>query len=232
MKGMDEQRELAPPWIEHPYISWHSNDRKMGPAGFYLWQWEAWFRALGQSAQDDYRSKYPEPEGWTGFYEMKSSVKFSDIIRIMKEACEGDGTLVREYRGTASDSGNERVSDDEGLHRMMGRLLIGLLRTASSRQFNEIEIDNCGDVCPIHFVQGGERFWFNALPKRLFYPLKAHVARMCGKEDDQGQGTFVVSLHLADTSEKSYGEANVSVDFGDSSLRLTITELPGETRRV
>ncbi len=48
---------------------------------------------------------------------------------------------------------------------------------------------------------------------------------MCGKEDDEGQGTFVVSLNLSDTSEKSYGEANVSVVFGDSSLRLTIVEL-------
>ena len=75
--GMDRQRELAPPWIEHPYIPRRSNDWTMGPAGFYLWQWEAWFRALGQSARDDYRSKYPEPEGWTGFYEMKASGRMS-----------------------------------------------------------------------------------------------------------------------------------------------------------
>ena len=71
----------------------------------------------------------------------------------MKEASEHGLTNVREFHEFASDAGNERVSDDEGLHRVMGRLVIGLLRTASSRQFSEIEIDNCGDSCPIHFVR-------------------------------------------------------------------------------
>jgi hypothetical protein len=229
MKGMDEQRELAPPWIEHPYISWHSNDWTMGPAGFYLWQWEAWFRALGQSARDDYSSKYPEPEGWSGFYEMKSSVKFSDIIRIMKEAAEGDEFSVREFHESASNAGKERVSGDEGLHLMMGRLLIGLLRAASTRQFNEIEIDNSGDECSIHFVRSDKRFWFDALPQRIFDPLKVHVARICSKEGCQGLGTFFASVKGEQTFARPDGEFKVSVDFGDSSLRLTITELPGTT---
>ena len=58
-----------------------------------------------------------------------------DIIRIVNEASEDDVTNVIEYHEFASDAGNERVSVDEGLHLMMGRLVIGLLRMASSRQF-------------------------------------------------------------------------------------------------
>jgi hypothetical protein len=229
MEGMDEQRELAPPWIEHPYISWHSNDWKMGPAGFYLWQWEAWFRALTQSARDEYRSKYPEPKGWSGFYLIKISLSMPGIIGIVNEASEDDDFKVREFHESARDVGDEQASGDESLHLMMGQLLIGLLRAASSRQFNEIEIGNSGAECSIHFVRGDKRFWFNALPQRLFDRLKAHFARICSKEDCQGLGTFFASLKRERTFEKPDGEFKISVVFGPSTLRLTITDLQGTT---
>jgi hypothetical protein len=116
-------------------------------------------------------------------------------------------------------SGHEVVAHDP-----FERLVILMLREAIAKHSNGIEIDDREPVCPVHFVQGDERLEMTPLPKSLFGPFKDRVARMCGKEDDEDQGTFVVSLNLADTSEKTYGEANVSVVFGDSSLRLTIVE--------
>jgi hypothetical protein len=226
---MDEQRELAPPWVEFPYLPWLPNGWTMGPAGFYRWRWDAWFRSLNESARNDYKSKYPEPKGWPGFYEVKESAqRMLDLAKTGKEHDETDVTcVVREFYETASDAGSGRVSDHEVLHEPFGRLVILLLREAVARQCNQIEIDDVDDVCPIHFVRGGERFKMDPLPKRLFGAVQRHVARMCGKENCQGQGTFSASLNLPESSAKAYGEAKVSVVFSDSSLRLTIIDLKG-----
>jgi hypothetical protein len=197
----------------------------MGPAGFYLWQWEAWFRALSRSAQDEYRSKYPEPVDWAGFYEMIESGRLPDIVKPYGDV-DPDAGYTRVYH-------EHRHSDHEVVaHDPFERLVILMLREAIARHSNGIEIDDREPVCPVHFVRADERLEMTPLPQRLFGPFKDRVARMYGKEDDQGQGTFVVSLNLADTSKKSYGEAKVLVVFGDSSLRLMITELPGGTRSV
>jgi hypothetical protein len=216
---MDSQRELSPPWIEFPYIRWLSDDWKVGLTGFYWWQLEAWFRALGQSARNDYRSKYAEPEGWHGFYEMIESGRLPDIAEAY--GADPDAGFTRQFYADCG-SDHEVVAHDP-----LERLVILMLREAVASHSNGIEIDDREPECPIHFVRGDERLRMNPLPKRLFVAFKDRVARMCGKEDYQGQGTFVASLNLADTSQKNYGEAKVSVVFGDSNLRLTIIDLTG-----
>ncbi|HEV2970567.1 MAG TPA: hypothetical protein VGY55_11410 [Pirellulales bacterium] len=225
---MDEQRELAPPWVEFPYIPWLSNGWAMGPAGFYWWRWEAWFRALSESARNDYKSKYPEPKGWPGFYGLKEPGERPDIVEIVKEYGEIEVINAEEYFETASNADYVLFCDDEAaLRGPLGRLVILLLREAVARQFKEIEIDICGNVCPIHLVRGDERFKMDPLPKRLYRRFSRQVARMCGNEDCQGQGTFSASLDTDAPNAEPYGEVKVSVVFGESSLRLTIIERQG-----
>ena len=218
MGGMDQEIELAPLWIAFPNIPWLSGGWASGPGAFYWWRWNGWFRALSEAARSEYKAKYPEPTEWTGFYETTKTGEHSDFLEGHSEI-DPDAFYIREYYETC-DSDYKGTSHDP-----LARLVILLLREAVARQCNVIEIDDGEDFCPIHFVRGDERFKIDPLPKRLFGAFKGRLARMCGKEDDQGEGTFVVSLNLADSSEKVYGEANVSVGFGDSSLRMTITEL-------
>jgi hypothetical protein len=215
---MDEQRELVPPWVAFPYIPWLSDGWKSGPGAFFWWQWNGWFRALHESARNEYKEKFPEPTGWAGFYETTKTDEQSDFIKEHSEI-DPDADNIREYYETC-DSDYKGASHDP-----LERLVILILREAVARRFNEIEIDDRELVCPVRFVRGNERLEIDPLPKRLFGAFKGRVARMCGKEDDQGEGTFVASLNLADTSERDYGEATVSVVFGDSSLRLTIINL-------
>ena len=215
---MDEQRELAPLWVAFPFIPWLSGGWKMGPAAFYWWQWNGWFRALHEFARNEYKRKFPEPTGWAGFYEATNIGEHSDFMEGHSEI-DPDAFDIREFY-------EHRDSDCKGVsHHPLERLVILMLREAVARRCDGIEIDDREPVCPIRFVRGDERFEIDPLPQRLFGPFRDRVARMCGKEDYQGEGTFVASLNLADSSEKVYGEANVSVGFGDSSLRMTITEL-------
>jgi hypothetical protein len=226
---MNPQLQLVPPWIAHPFISWPSNEWTNGPAGFYLWQWEAWFRALGEPARDDYRTKYPEPAGWLGFYDRTASLSFPDIIRMVSDTSDFEVTFVSEHREYFSDASSGVPGDDDGLHVMMGRLVILLLREARAGGFNEIEIDNCGEACLIYFVQDGERFWHSDLPNRLIGPLKAHLDRICKMGYGQRQGAFYASLSREEAYSEPAGEFKISVVFEESRLRLTIGERQGTT---
>ena len=205
---MNSQLQLVPPWIAHPFISWPSNEWTNGPAGFYLWQWEAWFRALGEPARDDYKAKYPEPAGWLGFYDGTASLRFPDIIRMAREASD---FAIEDFREYFSDASSEPLSDAP-LQTMMGRLVILLLREARMRGFSEIEIEICADACPIYFVQDGKRFW-HSLPKRLFGSLKAHLDQLCGTDDGQSQGGFHVSL----SREEAYWSLPANSKFRSTS---------------
>ena len=116
-------------------------------------------------------------------------------------------------------------SDDDGpLHDAIGRLVTVMLREALESRSSEIQIGVGEDGYAVHFVQGLKKLAMDALPVRLFGPLKDRVARMCGKEDCQGHGTFSALLKRTETSAKGYGEVNVAVVFGDSSLQLTIAD--------
>jgi hypothetical protein len=140
--------------------------------------------------------------------------------------------------GTDSANGNSRngngrgpfeeatVSDEDGrpLPDVFERLVTVMLSEAVARRCSEILVDVGEDCCPVHFVRGSERLKIDSLPVRLFGPLKDRVARMCRKEDCQGQGTFTSSLKRTETSAKAYAGVKVAVDFADSGLRLTITD--------
>jgi hypothetical protein len=41
----------------------------MGPGEDYWHDWAKWFHAMPSHLQDEYRLKWAEPNGWTGFYE-------------------------------------------------------------------------------------------------------------------------------------------------------------------
>lgn len=117
-------------------------------------------------------------------------------------------------------------SNDEGPVRAVNqRLLVVLLAEAVARRCTEIVIDVHEDLCPVHFGRGDEMLETDSLPLRILDPLKNHLARLCNSQDGQPRGSFTMSLKKAETSVKADREVCVSVAFGDSGLRLTITDL-------
>ena len=143
--------------------------------------------------------------------------------------------MVIDSTGNGSENGNghgpfegsEIWSNDEGpIQDVVDRLVLVIVREAVSLRCSEIQVDVGEECCPVHFVRGNEKLERDSLPVRLFGPFKDRVAQMYGKgkEDNQGQGTFSALLKRTETSAKAYGEARVSVTFGSSSLRLTITD--------
>jgi len=60
--------ELLPPWLEHPHIPLGSIGWRMGYGEEYWFKFRDWFASLESSGRAQVRERYPEPEGWDGFY--------------------------------------------------------------------------------------------------------------------------------------------------------------------
>jgi hypothetical protein len=110
------------------------------------------------------------------------------------------------------------------MHDALGRLVDVMLREALRRRCREIQIDVGEDGCAVWLLRGSERLPLDPIPPRLYSDLKDRLARKCGNKSWEGQGTFLACLKRTKASEKDHGDVNVSVVFGDESLRLTITE--------
>jgi hypothetical protein len=84
--------ELKPLWLMFPYqmgsLGW-----RMGRGEEYMEVWHAWYAELWpQELRDAYAAKYPEPEGWTGFYRsLDPQVSYlAPVVRLSRRALFGD----------------------------------------------------------------------------------------------------------------------------------------------
>ncbi len=64
----EQEKELIPLWQFQPDVPRYSIGWRMGRGEEYRFDWWSWFDSLDQSQKSEYISKYPEPEGWKGFY--------------------------------------------------------------------------------------------------------------------------------------------------------------------
>ena len=60
---------MNPVWVEFPSIPWGSIGWRMGAGEDYMHAWCRWFMALSPSDRAAYRTRSPEPDGWTGFFD-------------------------------------------------------------------------------------------------------------------------------------------------------------------
>jgi len=140
----------------------------------------------------------------------------------MRNGSTSNGTGNGNRQGPV-DSG-ECWADGEPVRDPLGELLKALLSEALAKRSNQIQIDICEDRCRVRFVRGSEYLEMDKIPQRFFAPLTDRIARKCGKPGPTGQGDFSTFLKKTETSAKAYGKVKVSVVFGDSHLRLTITD--------
>lgn len=59
---------MNPPWIEFPELPSHSMGWRMGKGESYLDEWVAWLRGLNDTEMEQYANQWPEPEGWSGWF--------------------------------------------------------------------------------------------------------------------------------------------------------------------
>jgi hypothetical protein len=118
--------------------------------------------------------------------------------------------------------GHDQVWDDEGpVHDPIGRLVTVLLNEAVKRGCGGIVVDLGGDGCPVHFLRDSEMLEMDSLPLMLYPSLEERLIRLCGGEC-QNHGTFSTSLKRTETSSAAYCDVQVTVDFADPGLRLTL----------
>ena len=63
---MDELRR--PVWVAFPRTPWGSIGWRMGSGEVYWHDWMDWFRGLQEQERAAFATRWPEPEGWQGFY--------------------------------------------------------------------------------------------------------------------------------------------------------------------
>ena len=59
---------MKPLWEEYPGIPWGSIGWRMGAGEDYSIEWNKWYGSLSKEEKEKYKSKWPEHEGWQGFY--------------------------------------------------------------------------------------------------------------------------------------------------------------------
>jgi hypothetical protein len=223
---MSGQRELLPPWLAFPYIGWPSDGWRAGKAAFYLWQWSGWFRALSEIAQNDYKTRFPEPVGWTGFYKLSELRGARALLELSDCAISefSESELAVETRVFYGGTGPQKKSAiNDATHDPLQRLVVLILREAIALQCDGIEVSRGHEpTCSIIYLRGDQKIPREPFPVRLFDGFSLGLARLCGLEDGRGAGAFLVS-------EEEFGAFNVSVVFEDSCLRLTITETQDQT---
>ena len=67
------QDAMAPPWVVFPHIPAGSIGWRMGGGEDYNNQFGDWFAGLAEVSRANYMNRFPEPDGWDGYYERKIS---------------------------------------------------------------------------------------------------------------------------------------------------------------
>ena len=60
---------MVPPWIEYPAMPRTSIGWRMGYGEEYWDEFRAWWLAQSPDVRGQMKAQYPEPPGWTGFYQ-------------------------------------------------------------------------------------------------------------------------------------------------------------------
>lgn len=67
--ALQDKKIMPPPWLAYPSI-WHGSILwRMGEGEDYMRRFREWMDTLSQDEQDAYRTLFPEPTVWKGFWE-------------------------------------------------------------------------------------------------------------------------------------------------------------------
>lgn len=65
---VDDFGIMVPPWIKFPNLPFGSMGWRMGSGEYYWDQYRRWYQSQDKTSRRAARTRYPEPEGWRGFY--------------------------------------------------------------------------------------------------------------------------------------------------------------------
>ncbi len=71
--SLQNKKLMLPPWLAFRELDRYSISWRMGATGDYLLRFDRWFRALAPEEQKEYRSFFPEPVTWNGWWEAKDT---------------------------------------------------------------------------------------------------------------------------------------------------------------
>lgn len=66
---MAQQKMMPPPWLAYPYIERFSIGWRMGAGEDYIDRFSTWLESLSPEEQAEYRTLFPEPVTWRGWWE-------------------------------------------------------------------------------------------------------------------------------------------------------------------
>ncbi len=65
-----EQTELVPLWVTGPDYPMGSMVWRMGEGQTVSSEFQRRYKSLSEEARRDFRSRYPEPKAWIGYYDL------------------------------------------------------------------------------------------------------------------------------------------------------------------
>ena len=89
--ALQDKKIMPPPWLAYPSIWRGSILWRMGEGEDYMRRFREWMDTLSQDEQDAYRTFFPEPTVWKGFWEGWYATDLLEYGRFCVEVWQPEG---------------------------------------------------------------------------------------------------------------------------------------------
>ena len=82
--ALQDKKIMPPPWMAFPEIERYSIGWRMGYGEDYIYRFGDWLDTLSPEERTEYRSLFPEPVTWKGWWDDEDSIEWQ-LVQIQPE---------------------------------------------------------------------------------------------------------------------------------------------------
>ena len=89
--ALQDKKIMPPPWLAHREIERYSIGWRMGSGEDYIDRFSDWLDALSSEERTEYRTLFPEPVTWTGWWDDEDKVEVLEHGDFWVDAWQPEG---------------------------------------------------------------------------------------------------------------------------------------------
>ena len=93
--ALQEKKIMPPPWLAHREIERYSIGWRMGYGEDYIYRFGDWLDTLSPDEQTEYRTLFPEPVTWKGWWDDEDSSEVLELCLFWGHQPAEDGQLTK-----------------------------------------------------------------------------------------------------------------------------------------
>ena len=128
--ALQDKKIMPPPWLAHREIERYSIGWRMGYGEDYIYRFGDWLDTLSPEEQTEYRTLFPEPVTWKGWWDNEDSSEVLEHGDFLVDAWQPEGGSRKASQSTPA-SGSSRSLPPGGSGSCACSGAISLPRTAN-----------------------------------------------------------------------------------------------------